>query len=54
LRLIAAGRTNPQIAVELRWSRATVKKYIQRVLDKLEVADRTQAAVEGVRRGLLD
>ncbi len=54
LRLIAAGRTNPQIAVELRWSQATVKKYIQRVLEKLRVADRTQAAVEGVRRGLLD
>jgi DNA-binding NarL/FixJ family response regulator len=54
LRLIAAGRTNPQIAVELRWSRATVKKYVQRVLEKLGVADRTHAAVEAVRRGLLE
>jgi len=54
LRLIAAGRTNPQIAVELRWSQATVKKYVQRVLEKLGVADRTHAAVEAVRRGLLD
>jgi len=53
LRLIAAGRTNPQIAVELRWSQATVKKYVQRVLEKLGVADRTHAAVEAVRRGLL-
>ena len=54
LRLIAAGRTNPQIAVELRWSHATVKKYVQRVLEKLGVADRTHAAVEAMRRGLLD
>lgn len=54
LRLIAAGRTNPQIAVELRWSQATVKKYVQRVLQKLGVADRTHAAAEAVRRGLLD
>jgi len=54
LRLIAAGLTNRQIGQELRWSTATVKKYIQRVLDKLEVSDRTQAAVVAVRRGLLD
>jgi DNA-binding NarL/FixJ family response regulator len=54
LKLIAAGRTNPQIAVELRWSQATVKKYVQRVLEKLGVADRTHAAAEAVRRGLLD
>ena len=32
---------------------ATVKKYVQRILEKLDVSDRTQAAVEGVRRGLL-
>ncbi|HXJ83795.1 MAG TPA: response regulator transcription factor [Candidatus Methylomirabilis sp.] len=54
LRLIAAGLTNRQIGQRLRWSVATVKKYIQRVLEKLEVSDRTQAAVVAVRRGLLD
>jgi len=31
-----------------------VKKYVQRILEKLDVADRTQAAVEAVRRGLLE
>jgi DNA-binding NarL/FixJ family response regulator len=31
-----------------------VKKYVQRVLEKLDVQDRTRAAVEGVRRGLVD
>jgi DNA-binding NarL/FixJ family response regulator len=54
LRLVAAGLTNREIASRLRWSRATVKKYVQRVLEKLGAADRTHAAVEGVRRGLVD
>ena len=37
----------------LSWSEATVKKYVQRVLDKLGIGNRTRAAVEAVRRGLL-
>lgn len=53
LRLIAFGLTNRQIAGRMRWSVATVKKYVQRVLAKLDVSDRTQAAVVAVRRGLL-
>jgi DNA-binding NarL/FixJ family response regulator len=53
LALIASGLTNREIAERLRWSVSTVKKYVQRILDKLDVADRTQAAVEAVRRGLL-
>ena len=53
LRLIAGGLTNRQIAARMRWSHATAKKYVQRVLEKLAVSDRTQAAVEAVRRGLL-
>jgi DNA-binding NarL/FixJ family response regulator len=52
LRLIIEGLTNRQIGERMRWSLGTVKKYVQRVLDKLEVSDRTQAAVEGIRRGL--
>ena len=54
LRLVAAGLTNRQIGQRLHWSHATVKKYVQRVLEKLDVSDRTRAAVEAVRRGLLD
>jgi DNA-binding NarL/FixJ family response regulator len=53
LQLIAAGLTNPQIAERMRWSVGTAKKYVQRVLAKLEVSDRTQAAVVALRRGLL-
>jgi len=53
LRLVAQGLTNRQIGARLRWSVGTVKKYLQRTLEKLGAADRTQAAVEAVRRGLL-
>lgn len=53
LQLIAAGLTNREIASRMRWSVATAKKYVQRVLVKLEVSDRTQAAVVAVRRGFL-
>jgi DNA-binding NarL/FixJ family response regulator len=54
LRLVAAGLTNRQIGERLHWSHATVKKYVQRILEKLDVPDRTRAAVEAVRRGILD
>ena len=53
LQLIAAGLTNRQIASRMRWSVATAKKYVRRVLVKLEVSDRTQAAVVALRRGFL-
>jgi len=53
LRLVAAGLTNREIGQRLRWSVGTVKKYLQRTLEKLGAADRTQAAVEAVKRGLL-
>ena len=54
LALLAAGLTNREIAERLRWSVGTVKKYVQRILEKLDVSDRTQAAVVAVRRGLLE
>ncbi len=53
LRLVAAGLTNREISERLRWSVGTTKKYVQRILEKLRVSDRTQAAAEAVRRGLV-
>jgi DNA-binding NarL/FixJ family response regulator len=53
LRQIAEGLTNREISERMRWSLGTSKKYVQRVLEKLGVSDRTQAAVEAFRRGLL-
>jgi DNA-binding NarL/FixJ family response regulator len=51
---MADGLTNRQIAERMRWSVATAKKYVQRVLVKLDVSDRTEAAVTAVRRGLVN
>jgi DNA-binding NarL/FixJ family response regulator len=54
LRLVAQGLTNREIADRMHWSLATAKKYVQRILGKLGVSDRTQAAVEAMRIRLLD
>ena len=53
LRLIAQGRTNRQIARSLFVSVSTTKKHVQRIFSKLEVSDRTQAAVKANVLGLL-
>ncbi len=54
LRLLPAGKTNRQIAEELRLSPWTVKGHVEGIIAKLEVCDRTQAAVKAVRLGLID
>jgi DNA-binding NarL/FixJ family response regulator len=53
LKLIARGRTNQQVARELRISVSTVKNHIRHFLTKLGVSDRTQAAVLAIEAGLL-
>jgi DNA-binding NarL/FixJ family response regulator len=53
LELIAAGRSNKRIALELGIAEKTVKTHVGHVLAKLGVADRTQAAVLAVQRGLV-
>jgi NarL family two-component system response regulator LiaR len=53
LGLIARGRSNKRIAFELGISEKTVKAHVGRVLAKLGVADRTQAALLAVREGLV-
>ncbi len=52
LRLIARGCSNKEIASILHLSEGTVKGYVSIVLDKLDVEDRTQAALYAVRHGL--
>lgn len=47
LGLLAEGLSNPQIARRLGLSVKTVQNYVSRILDKLQVADRTQAALRG-------
>ncbi len=54
LRLLAQGRTNPQIAQDLSVSRGTVKIHVQNIIAKLGVSDRTQAAVRAIELGIFD
>jgi DNA-binding NarL/FixJ family response regulator len=53
LRLVALGETNRQIAQELTVSLSSVKTYVQRIIKKLGVSDRTQASVRALELGLL-
>jgi DNA-binding NarL/FixJ family response regulator len=50
LTLIAEGSSNAQIARALGLSVKTVQNYVSRILDKLQLADRTQAALHAQRR----
>jgi DNA-binding NarL/FixJ family response regulator len=52
LALIAAGRSNREIARSLAVAEKTVKTHVSNVLMKLGVQDRTQAALYAVRNGL--
>jgi DNA-binding NarL/FixJ family response regulator len=54
LRLIAAGKANKQIADQLGVTEFTVKSRVQNILSKLGASDRTQAALIGVKRGIVD
>lgn len=53
LQLMFAGKSNREIAEELRIKEATVKSHVSVILMRLNVTDRTQAVVEGLKRGLV-
>lgn len=53
LEWVAHGKSNSVIAEILQISAATVDTYLRRIYEKLEVADRTSAAVKGVGMGLI-
>ena len=53
LRYIVAGLSNKEIAAAAHVSEATVKLHISNTLAKLQVADRTQAAIVAVQRGIV-
>ena len=52
LRLLVQGLTNRQIAERLFISVGTVKLHVERIIAKLDVTDRTQAAARAVELGL--
>ncbi len=51
LQFVTRGMSNKQIALELGISHQTVKNHMTSILKKLDVEDRTQAAVYALRRG---
>ena len=53
LQLLAQGQTNREIARKLIVSVSTVKIHVEHILAKLNVSDRTQAAVRAIELGLL-
>ncbi|MGW3965404.1 response regulator [Amycolatopsis sp. NPDC005003] len=53
LRMVATGATNREIASRLFLSEGTVKNHISRILGRLGLRDRTQAAVYARDRGLI-
>lgn len=54
LQLIARGNANKEIAEQLSVSEETVKGQVRNILSKLGAKDRTQAAMMGVKRGIIE
>jgi two-component system, NarL family, response regulator len=53
LEFVVRGMANKQIAYSLNLSEFTIKNHLKRLLDKLGVQDRTQAATAAIERGLV-
>lgn len=54
LKLVASGLFNKEIASKLSISERTVKNHISNIFRKIEVSDRTQAAVFAIKNKLID
>jgi DNA-binding NarL/FixJ family response regulator len=54
LTLVAEGASNKDIAVDLNLSERTVKNYLSIIFQKLQVNNRTEAAIRAVQDGLVD
>jgi DNA-binding NarL/FixJ family response regulator len=53
LTLVAGGKTNTQVANKLGIGPETVKTHMRNIMQKLEVKDRTEAALKGLRMGVI-
>jgi NarL family two-component system response regulator LiaR len=52
LKLIARGLSNQEIALAMVVNERTIAKYVSSILNKLHLANRTQAALYALREGL--
>lgn len=53
LQLIVTGKSNKEIADDLKVAEETVKYHVKGILSKLGVTDRTQAATPALIRGIV-
>jgi DNA-binding CsgD family transcriptional regulator len=53
LRLLAAGKSNKEIAAALDIAEGTTKIHLNKLFQKLGVTSRTEALAEAVKRGLI-
>jgi two-component system NarL family response regulator len=53
LELIARGMSNKEIQAALSIAEGTLRNHLRRIFDKFQVTDRTQAALMGIKRGLI-
>ena len=53
LNLVGRGMSNREIAAVIGRTEATVKAHVLHILQKLDVADRTQAVTVAIRRGII-
>ncbi|MFQ4136695.1 response regulator [Nodosilinea sp. PGN35] len=53
LRSLAQGMSNADISTALSIGEGTVKSHVNRILNKLDVSDRTQAVIVAVKRGIV-
>lgn len=53
LQLVARGRSNIQMAGDLKLSRRTVQSHLRNIFNKLNVESRTQAVIAGLKKGYL-
>jgi len=51
--MLAQGKTNRQIAQDFVVSVGTVKNHVEHIIEKLNVSDRTQAVVLGLKLGII-
>ncbi len=54
LQRVATGKTNKEIAVDLMLSDKTIKNHIRKIFYKMKVDDRTKAAIQGIKDGIID
>jgi len=54
LQRVATGKTNKEIAVDLGLSDKTIKNHVRKIFYKMKVDDRTKAAIQGIKDGIIE